>query len=124
MPGQQYRVLEKKMPHSQIRFSKIPKFLLVLAAFVVSPGAGSYNSVAILVCNDGFRKIRTYTTAIKCKRAEGGLRNQPAARRAAVRAVRDAGCKQGAHSNTPKAKVWLKGNRWAYRVTFTCAIIF
>jgi len=117
------------MPCSLIRFSKAPMFLVALAAFTISPGAGSFNSVAMaqasnLVCNEGFRKIRAYPTAIKCKRAEEGLRNQHAARSAAVRAVRDAGCQSGAHNNTPKAKVWLKGARWAYRVTFTCAIIY
>lgn len=74
-----------------------------------------------LTCLNGFKKVRTYGNAIKCKAARGGLHRKDDARAEAALMMQRADC--NAHQNRPKNKVWRKNGKWAYRVTFICALI-
>jgi len=98
--------------------------LAVLAASFVTPYTTSYAWAGAenLQCFRPFKKVRTYGNAIKCKAASEGLRDQKAATHIAYSHSVNADC--NAHQSQPKVKVWKKGNRWAYRVTFICAIIY
>lgn len=105
---------------------KIKKGLLALAVIAALPSAPMYTNAAYadadnLVCELPFKKVATYFNAIKCKASSEGLRSKQAARHLAASVSINFGC--NAHASEPKFKVWMKGNRWAYRVTFVCAII-
>lgn len=104
----------------------IKNSLLALAVFAVLPSAPIYTNAAYadagnLACERPFKKVATYFNAIKCKAASEGLRSKQDARHLAASVSVNSGC--NAHASEPNFKVWKKGNRWAYRVTFICAII-
>lgn len=86
--------------------------------FFSEASAGAEN----LRCNRPFKKVRTYSSSIKCKAVETDLRSQSHANVVAKQWIRAAGC--NAHSSPPKNKVWKKKGKWTTRVTFTCAIIY
>ncbi len=93
----------------------------MLALSLLTAGMASAGT-ANLKCKNGFQKIATYASSIKCKRFRAGFATKNAAKKAANRWKNKANC--NAHMSAPQKKVWEKpANSWAARVTFICANI-
>lgn len=95
--------------------------ILIAFAALISAQTPAFSDASNLRCLNGFKKVKTFGSSIRCRAAKGGLGKKYAYHRAQI-VARRAEC--NGHRNQPKTKVWRKNGKWAYRVTFICAVIF